>query len=399
MNISDFFEKYLSKDSIFQDKSVLLPSYIPEVLDHRQKEIEYISKVLAPALKFSKISNLFIYGKTGTGKTVSIKYVQREMEKIAKLHKIPIEIIYTNCKIDKLSDTEYRILAYLLSYFNKKVPSTGIPTQTLYQSFFEILEKRKLYVILILDEVDQIIQKSGDELLYILLRKNEELQNSYLSIVGISNNLNLTNQLDPRIKSSLSEESIIFEPYNALQLKDILLNRAKRAFKPGVLEPGLIEKCAAYAAREHGDARRAIDLLRLAGELAERDNSSTVTMKHLDLAQEKMESDKYFDAIKSQPRQYQAVLYSILEIKEKQDKVFTGDVYNVYYDVAKRSGLRPLTQRRVSDILNEFDSQGILSVKIISQGRYGRTRDIEIAIPPLLQPVIKSLLSKELNLE
>lgn len=399
MNLNEFFEKYLTKDSIFQDRSVLSSSYIPELLDHRQNELDAISKIIAPALKNSKISNLFIYGKTGTGKTVTLKYLKRELEKVIKHHNLPLKIVYLNCKLEKQADTEYRILAQLLDVFGKKVPNTGVPTQTLYKTFFEIIENRKIYLILILDEIDQLIDKAGDELLYVLLRKNEELSHSFISLIGISNNINLTSKIDPRIKSSLSEESLIFEPYNALQLKDILYNRAKLAFKPDVLEPGLIEKCAAYAAKEHGDARRAIDLLRLAGEIAERENCNKVTVKHLDIAQDKMESDKYIDLIKSQPKQYQAVLYSIILLSEKDEKIYTGEVYSLYLDIIKKTGNRPLTQRRVSDIINEFDSLGIINVKLISQGRYGRTRDIELSYPKVLHPIIKSLLAKELGLD
>jgi len=115
-----------------------------------------------------------------------------------------------------------------------------------------------------------------------------------LCIVGISNNLTFLDELDPRVRSSLSEEEILFHPYNALQIQDILNQRSNAAFKEGVLQDGVISKCAAYAAKEHGDARRALDLLRVAGELAERDNSKKILLKHIDEANEKIEKDKIF---------------------------------------------------------------------------------------------------------
>jgi cell division control protein 6 len=95
--------------------------------------------------------------------------------------------------------------------------------------------------------------------------------------------------LDPRVKSSLGEEELVFPPYNALQLQDILKERAESAFKEGTLQEGVIAKCAAYAAREHGDARRALDLLRVAGELAERESSKKITLEHIDAANQKIE--------------------------------------------------------------------------------------------------------------
>ncbi len=399
MKVDSFFEKYLKKDSIFKNKSYLSTSYVPETLDHRQKEIEFLSFVLAPALKNDRVSNLFIYGKTGTGKTVTVKYVARELKKVADKNDIPLKTVYVNCKLSKIADTEYRLLSYLLNFFGVKVPSTGLPTQSLYEQFFEKLDELNTNLILILDEIDHLLDKAGDELLYILLRKNEELKYSKLSIVGISNNLGLTQSLDPRIKSSLGEEEIVFESYNALQLRDILTSRAKLAFKEGVVAPGVIEKCAAYAAREHGDARRALDLLRIAGELVDRAGENKLVVKYLDFAFEKIESDKYVEMIKSQPKQFQAVMFCTIYLSDKNMPLFTGNVYDVYLEICKKAGLRPLTQRRISDIINELDLMGFLNVKVVSQGRYGRTREISLAYPDSLHSIIKGMLLKELGLD
>jgi len=115
--------------------------------------------------------------------------------------------------------------------------------------------------------------------LYNLTRLNSELSQSQISIVGISNNLTFLDELDPRVRSSLSEEEIVFPPYNAVQLQEILRKRAKEVFREGVIrDEDVITKCAAFAAREHGDARRALDLLRVSGELAERENSPKVKL-------------------------------------------------------------------------------------------------------------------------
>ena len=147
----------------------------------------------------------------------------------------------------------------------------------------------KKAIVLVLDEIDQAVKKISDNFIYTLTRLNSELKNAQISIVGISNSLTFMDNLDPRVRSSLGEEEIVFPPYNALQLQDILRERAEQAFKEGILEEGVIAKCAAFAAREHGDARRALDLLRVAGELAEREGSKTVTLMHIDEANNKIE--------------------------------------------------------------------------------------------------------------
>ena len=400
-NLVNFFTSYLEKEPLFKNKSVLQSNFTPETIPHREEQIKTIANILAPALKLEKPSNLFIYGKTGTGKTVTIKFVAKNMEKITKKRNIPLKIIYLNCKLKKIADTEYRLAARIIKGFGHEIPATGLPTDEVYKTLFELIDEKKQLVLLILDEIDQLVKKSGDEVLYNLTRINTELKNSQISIIGISNDLIFIDHIDPRVKSSLSEEEIVFPPYNAIQLQSILLQRAEKAFKPNVLEEGAIEKCAAYAAREHGDARRALELLRVAGEIAERQNDSKIRIEHIDQAEEKIEKDRILDIVKTQPKQHQATLLAILNIFNQTNSrpIFTGEVYELYKQICLKTSLRPLTQRRISDIISELDMLGIISAKVISKGRYGRTREIASAISATTQPKIKAILEEALNLK
>ena len=184
-----------------------------------------------------------------------------------------------------------------------------------------------------------------------------------------------------------------------MQLQDILRDRAEEAFEKDVLEEGVIEKCAAYAAREHGDARRALELLRVAGELAEREHHEKIVLHHIDDAEDKIEKDRVLDIIKTQPKQHQAVLYSILSICSGQEKqVFTGEVYELYKEICKKTSIRPLTQRRVSDVIAELDMLGIIHAQVISKGRYGRTRNISLSILHSTEQKIKKMLEEGLHL-
>lgn len=398
MKISNFFENFLKKESLFKEKSVLSSSYIPEEILYREEQLQEVANILAPALRMEKPSNLFIFGKTGTGKTVSIKYIIHSMLEIAKQNEVPLKPIYVNCKLKKVADTEYRLLAQLIKEYGQEIPSTGLPTDEVYNIFYKLLEQKKQNVLLILDEIDQLTKKIGDEILYNLTRINSELKNSQVCLVGISNNLIFSENLDPRVRSSLSEEELIFPPYNAIQIQEILKKRAERAFQEGTVEQGVVEKCAAYAAREHGDARRAIDLLRVAGEIAERSGSDKVLISHLDDAEQKMESDRIINAVAGQPKQFQAVLYSILLISPKKRNFYTGEIYEIYKNICRQFKFNVLTQRRISDILAELDMLGIINAKIISKGRYGRTRDISLSLEENLIIKLKEVLEKSLGL-
>jgi len=396
-NLGGFFETFLKKDPIFINKKVLQASYTPETIPHREEQIQQIASILAPCLRLEKPSNLFLYGKTGSGKTLSVKYVMNQLLETSKNKKIPLGIYYINCKLKRVADTEYRLIAQLIKEFGDDVPATGLPTDEVYNIFYRLLDAEKRIVLLVLDEIDQLTKKIGDDILYNLTRINSELKNSQICLVGISNNLVFAENLDPRVKSSLSEEEIIFPPYNALQIQDILRRRANKAFTEGVVEMGVIEKCAAFAAREHGDARRAIDLLRVAGEIAERSGCPTVQIGHLDEAEHKVESERIINAVTTQPKQFQAVLYAILLLSPQKKNFFTGEIYTTYLGLCTKEKFNVLTQRRVSDILAELDMLGIINAKIISKGRYGRTREIGLGLDDGLLLKLREVVEKSLQ--
>jgi len=399
--LDEIFDSF-DKNLIFKDKSILQSNYQPQEIPHRQDEIKQIASILAPVLRGEKTSNLFLYGNTGTGKTLSIFKVQEALEKRMQRgmgSDFELKIKYLNCKLKQVADTEYRILAEIIRQLGGEVPATGLPTQAVYGKFIEIIESKKQLIVLILDEVDQLVKKISNNFLYNLTRLNSELSNSQISLVGISNDLTFLDNVDPRVKSSLSEEEIVFAPYNAIQIQDILMKRVENSFKEGALDGGVVSKCAAYAARESGDARRALDLLRVAAELAEREGSSKVLIKHIDEAKHKIERDKILDVITSHPKQFQIVLNSIVFLSEEKKgySFFTGEVYNNYQNFCKKYKIEALTQRRVGDIIQEFDMLGIINVRVISKGRGGRMREIRLLLSDEVLKKAKEIILNNLN--
>ena len=401
--VDEIFDSFVS-NNLFKDKSVLQSNYNPDNILHREEQIGGVASILAPTLRGERASNLFIYGNTGTGKTLGVRYVgDKILTKLKEMGKDHLKIAYINCKLKKIADTEYRILAELIKALGGSVPSTGLPTEEVYSRFVNFIDDKKQIVLVVLDEIDQAVAKINDNFIYSLTRINSELKNAQICLVGISNSLTFMDNIDPRVRSSLAEEELVFPPYNALQLQDILKVRSEKAFVDKVLQEGVIAKCAAFAAREHGDARRALDLLRVAGELAERGNSKKITLDHIDEANKKIERDKMLDIIESEPKQFKLVLQSIMHLDDKKEKdnpdgIYTGDVYNSYQDVCERTKNEVLTQRRVSDILAEFDMLGIINARVISKGRQGRTREIKLMLPPKIKEQAKELLFKSLDL-
>lgn len=397
--LTTFFEEFLEKGTLFANKKVLQSTYIPDEIIHRDEQIKTIANILAPSLRLERPSNLFLYGKTGTGKTLVVRYTAEKMMGVATEKGIPLKIFYLNCKLKKIADTEYRLIAELARHLGKAIPPTGLPTDEVYNIFYQALDSQKQVIIFMLDEIDQLVKKAGDEIIYNLTRINSELKQAQVALIGISNDLTFSNNLDPRVKSSLSEEEVVFPPYNALQIQSILKRRCALAFKEGILDEGVVAKCAAYAAREHGDARRALELIRVAAELAERAGEERIAIAHLDAAEDKIERDRFLDVVQHQPKQFQATFHSVMAVAEQsKGAIFTGEIYDHYKNLCVKVGLRPLTQRRIGDIIAELDMLGLITAKVVSKGRFGRTREISLNLPSTLKPKIANMLREELGL-
>jgi cell division control protein 6 len=370
------FADLLTQGGIFQSRDVLRPTYTPSNLPHREEQINSLASILVSALRGETPSNVLIYGKTGTGKTAVAKYVGKELEE-AGTEDRKCYVIYINCEV---VDTQYRILAHLARHFDKEIPMTGWPTDQVYSEFRNALDEEKKVVVIMLDEVDKLVKK-GDDILYNLSRVNSDLLRSRVSIIGISNDLKFTEFLDPRVKSSLGEDEIIFPPYDAEQIRDILEQRASISFSPGALQESVIPLCSAFAAQEHGDARKALDLLRISGELAERTRSVVVSEEHVRAAREKIEQDRVEEVIKTLPTQSKLVLYSIVLLEEQGVRnITTSAVYNMYKQLCPMVETDYLTHRRITDLIAELDMLGILHTIVVSKGRYGRTKEITLSV-------------------
>ncbi|MFA5363942.1 MAG: ORC1-type DNA replication protein [Candidatus Bathyarchaeia archaeon] len=376
--LEDVFDRFLSSTHIFKDREVLRHDYIPEKLPHRDEQIHCLGGIVAPVLRGSPCSNAFIYGKTGTGKTAVTKYVLNTLSSKARTLGASIGVCYVNCR---LAGTEYRVLATLCDALDIKVPFTGLALGEVFDRFKAGLDSQKKIFIVVLDEIDALIKIRGDTLLYELTRVNETLRHGRTSIIGISNDLRFKEFLDPRVLSSLSEEEIVFRPYDAAELQDILWRRAKLAFSEGALLDSAVALCAALAAAEHGDARRALDLLRIAGELAERDGEEFVNEENVRQAEKRVEHDRIFEVLENLPVHSKLVLCSVYLLgKTKVNYTITGDIYGIYCELCEQLGLSPLTQRRVSGLISELDMVGLLNARVVSMGRHGRTKKIRLGV-------------------
>jgi len=383
-----------SGKSIIKNREILHFTYIPNVIFHRDSEQEQVAQSLLP-IKQSRPSNLLVYGKPGTGKTLVVKKVLFKIQERVEKSNFPIKLVYSNSKNET---TLYGLLVSLgrqLGLNEKELPTTGLAISEVFKRLLNRINIEKLNAVFVIDEIDylaQLVVKTGKDILYQLTRANEQLDQGSLTLVGISNDLTFKEKLDPRVISSLGEEEIVFTNYDAEQIKKILEERISESFIDNTVEEPALNLCAALAGGEHGDARRAIDLLRVAGELAERRQSDKVTIEHVREASLKIEENKEEASLKSYPLHEKIVLLAIM----KANGSSTGEIYSSYKNLCKAVGKDELTQRRVTQMLSEIELSGIISGRLIHQGIHGRTKKYKLTVS---SEMIKKSFKDELTLQ
>ena len=384
-----------SGKSLITNREILHYTYIPDTIPHRNTEQEQITQTLIPILKHSRPSNLLVYGKPGTGKTLVVKKILSQIQKRVEKTNFPIKLVYANSKEET---TLYGLLVSFgreLGLGEEELPSTGLAISEVFKRLLKTIEENHYNVVFVIDEIDHLVHlvyKTGNDVLYQLTRANERLKKATLALVGISNDLTFKERLDPRVISSLGEEEIVFTNYTVEQLKKILEDRIQLAFIKDAVEESSLNLCAAMAGREHGDARRAIDLLRVAGEIAEREQSNIVKEEHVRKASQKIEEDKETTALRSYPLHEKLLIIAVM----KASGFSTGEIYTTYKSLCKVIRQKELTQRRITQMLSDVELSGIITGKIIHQGIHGRTKKYKLTISP---EMVKNTFKDELTFE
>ena len=383
--LHDIFNKALSTHTLFTNHEALRSDYKHDNLPFRHNEIRTTGQLLAPILHSSKPSNLLLYGKTGTGKTAVTRHVLNKLSTTCNDKQISAKFIYSNVRT---AGTEYRILTELATGIGLSIPFTGLALTEVLSRVQQHIRTHQLQTIFVLDEIDYLVKAFGDDILYQFTNSSPNLSPAFLSIVGISNDLKFKEDLDPRVLSRLSEEEIVFPPYSAIELKTILQDRARLAFNHGRFSEAAVNLCAALSGSEHGDARRAVDLLRIAAEVAERDGAPQMDERHVRIALQKIDQDRITDALKTLPLQAKLVLIAVVKASiTEQLRASSGSIYDEYSKLCSLTGAEPLTSRRVSGLISELGTLGLVSATVVNYGRYGRTKKVvpHISMPTLQQ--------------
>ncbi|EMA56368.1 Cdc6/Cdc18 family protein [Halococcus thailandensis] len=360
---------------IFRRRELLRVGHVPE-LDRvvgRDDEITEMGRALGPGTRGGPPDSIVIYGKTGTGKSLVSRCTTREAQRQAQENGATLQYGYVDCS-DYTTETQAsRELAQQLAEnidTDHNIPRKGVGAATYRDMTWEMLNKHNVdSFVAILDEIDKL---EDDELLRSLSRAKESGKAScHIGVICISNKVEYKERLDQRVHSSLQDNELIFNPYDPDQLRSILNNR-REAFQEGVLEDGVVPKTAALAGREHGDARKAVDMLYEAGRLAEKDGLTTVSESHIDAALTKAEVNRVKQLISGSPPHVKYILQALaLLTKSRNTSTFrTSEIYEFYQRLVDREGMDSISQDRVYRLLKEQAFLGLLEANHTGGGDY-----------------------------
>ena len=362
----------------------------------RETEIRELSSHFAPIVRGSHTCHLAIWGKTGTGKTLTTLYFLKLLAQTCQDKGVEFRYLHLDLSTPRPCFRALNDLACLLNA--SKRYKKGISLEELMQRIEARLATYTGYLVLFVDECDHV-RRDRDTFMTFLVRRLPQRIPSKLVLIFVSNRLDWPDQLDPRVKSFLKLNEIVFNPYNALDLQQILRIRADRALRPQSLESGVIDKIAALASHNHGDSRRAVALLARSAHLAEKAGSS-VTLELVDRAATELDRDRYLTLIRTAPAQLQAAMVAVIEAarRAKGHPIASSAAYDAYETLCSRASQRALTSRAFGDLLAELDMCSLVRCRVLSRGRHGRTREIALDLPDELIEQIHASVAQRLGL-
>jgi archaeal cell division control protein 6 len=373
-------------DPIFANEDLLRIDHIPEhdKIVGRNDQIETVARRLKPTITGGSGKGTLLLGKSGSGKTLVTRYVSREVEERGADNDIRIGRAIIDCAQRR---SEVQTVIHLSKSLNDPqktgitIPHSGIATGAYYDRLWMVIDKLYDAIIVVLDEIDRLAppddarnippeEADDSKLLMQLSRAGEENDvDASITVVGISNDLKYGDRLDTRVESSFAPDEIVFPAYDANQLGDIL-DRRRDAYHDGVLSEDVIPLCSAFSAQEHGDARRALDLFRLAGEVARDADVNQVREDHVRAANDDAEVTRVQDLIRGCPTQAKIAIAALAAMDEftNQSHFKATEMYRVYRTFAESIGTNVLGQKRITDQLREYETLKIIDMTRTSDG-------------------------------
>ncbi|NPA97275.1 MAG: ORC1-type DNA replication protein [Crenarchaeota archaeon] len=402
----DLLESVIKRMSVFKNKEVLYPEYVPERLPHREEQLRQLAEifrvmVLSPG---SASMRAMLVGGVGVGKTATARVFGRELRRLARERGIEIRYIHINCHRDR---TLYEVVAEMVRQMGAPIPLRGLSPREMMLALMNYMEKNNIYALVTLDEFDYFVSVAGNDAVYFIVRLYDEYPDAKkrMSFIFIARDLSSLDYLDPATMSYILKHVIRFDAYKSHELFDILADRRDQAFYEGTVDDEVIQYIADVEGVDRGgegNARAAIEALLLAGEAADYEHSHRVTIEHVRKAFSKVQHDivRIADTLPYLQLHELLLLKAIIRVLRKKSEPYAriGEVEEEYRSLCPMYGEEPRKHTQVYEYVNNLKKMGVIEARVSGKGFRGRSTLISVIAPlDALEKQVDSLIEKRLS--
>jgi len=381
--------------SVFKDQRTLSFDYVPPKLVHRDAQMRRLVMLYRPVVESNFSQNVVMTGSVGTGKTATAKRFCMDLKEYAEKRQKAIDWVLVNCR---QRNSESSAVLHIVNHFQPNFPDRGFSITEMLRILRKDLEKRKVHLLIVLDEADMLLKRAGSDIIYKLTRFGEEgVESRELVSLMLISQKNVYEMLDAPSASTFKRTNVIeFGKYTLDELRDIVSQRAELALHDGVIDKDAVDLIAEVSS-EWGDARFAIEILEKAGMLADEEAAGRIDVEHVRAAKAEAYSSITESKLIGLDLHQKLALLAIAKASRGKAYVTTGEAESAYKVACEEYGEKPRAHTAFWGLLKDLDMLGVVSAKKSGPGISGKTTVITLLDIPakVLDAKVRQMLSLE----
>ena len=380
--------------SVFKDQRTLSFDYVPQKLVHREAQMKKLAMLYKPVVESNLSQNAVLTGSVGTGKTATAKRFCMDLKDFAEKQQKAVDWVLVNCR---QRNSESSAVLHIVNHFQPNFPDRGFSITEMLRILRKDLEKRKVHLVIVLDEADMLLKKAGSDIIYKLTRFGEEkVEGKELVSLILISQKNVFDMLDASSTSTFKRTNVVeFGKYSLEELRDIVKSRTMLALNDGAIEDDSINLIAEVSS-EWGDARFAIEILEKAGMLADEESAGKISVEHVRGAKAEAYSSITESKLAGLDKHQRLALLAIARTSRGKAYITTGEAESAYKVACEEYGEKARAHTAFWGLMKDLDMLGVVSAKKSGPGISGKTTVITLLDIPakVLEQRMRQMLNK-----
>ena len=380
--------------SVFKDQRTLSFDYVPQKLVHREAQMKKLAMLYKSVVESNLSQNAVLTGSVGTGKTAAAKRFCMDLKDFAEKQQKAVDWVLVNCR---QRTSESSAVLHIVNHFQPNFPDRGFSITEMLRILRKDLEKRKVHLVIVLDEADMLLKKAGSDIIYKLTRFGEEkVEGKELVSLILISQKNVFDMLDASSTSTFKRTNVVeFGKYSLEELRDIVKSRTMLALNDGAIEDDSINLIAEVSS-EWGDARFAIEILEKAGMLADEESAGKISVEHVRGAKAEAYSSITESKLAGLDKHQRLALLAIARTSRGKAYITTGEAESAYKVACEEYGEKARAHTAFWGLMKDLDMLGVVSAKKSGPGISGKTTVITLLDIPakVLEQRMRQMLNK-----